>query len=139
MTVLSFRIDGKASPKGSLRHVGHGRLIEQVAGSKPWREKVVAAARDTVAYSPYAYLFPMDGAVAVDIDLYVERPKSAPKRPWPITRSSGDVDKHARNILDALVDARVIRDDSQVVTLHVNKAHHADAPWADVRVREVTA
>jgi Holliday junction resolvase RusA-like endonuclease len=135
MSTLTFTVQGKPSPKGSLRHVGHGRLIEQVAGSKPWRQKVDAAAR--VAVVETGWLLSYTGAVQVDIDLYLARPKSAPNRIWPTTRSSGDVDKHARNILDALVDAAVIADDSQVITLHVNKAHTENPAYTVVRVREV--
>jgi Holliday junction resolvase RusA-like endonuclease len=138
MSALTFTVTGKASPKGSLRHVGHGRLIEQVAGSKPWRVLVAAAALDALARSD-DWQPAHRGAVQVDIDLYLERPKSAPARIWPITRSSGDVDKHARNILDALVDAAVIADDSQVITLHVNKAHTENPAYTVVRVREVAA
>jgi Holliday junction resolvase RusA-like endonuclease len=135
MSALHISVEGKASPKGSLRHVGHGRLIEQVAGSKPWRTQVALAANRAAIASRW---FCSSAAVQVDIDLYLERPKSAPKRRWPITRSSGDVDKHARNILDALVDAAVITDDSQVITLHVNKAHTDGPAYTVIRVREVT-
>jgi Holliday junction resolvase RusA-like endonuclease len=134
MSTLTFTVQGKASPKGSLRHVGHGRLIEQVAGSKPWRIAVKLAAQTAVQVLGMETI---TGAVQVDIDIYLERPKSAPARIWPTTRSSGDVDKHARNILDALVDAAVIADDSQVITLHVNKAHTENPAYTVVRVREV--
>jgi Holliday junction resolvase RusA-like endonuclease len=74
----------------------------------------------------------MDGPVAVDIAVTVAKPKSAPKtrRTWPATRSSGDADKHARNVLDALVDAAVIGDDSQVVELAVRKVFPGEAPDA---------
>ena len=120
---LTFIVHGAPSPKGSLRHVGHGRLVEQVKGSAPWRERIVwtaVAAMD----SPE----PMEGPLSVSINLTVPKPASAPKkrRIWPITRSSGDLDKHCRNVLDALVDAGVMRDDSQVVHLAARKLYPAE-------------
>lgn len=120
---LTFYAPGTPAPKGSMRHVGHGRLIEQVKGSKPWKEAVTqaaAAARDMVAWEALA------GPVDVIARIHVTRPKTV-RRAWPITRSSGDVDKHARNLLDAITDAQLIGDDSQVVRLEVTKAYCDEA------------
>lgn len=39
----------------------------------------------------------------------------------------GDVDKLARNVLDALTDSRVIGDDAQVVKLHCDRVERAGA------------
>lgn len=136
MTTLTFRVTGTPAPKGSLRHVGNGRLVEQVKGSAPWRKAVAAAASD--AADVYDVLT-LTGPVEVCVDVVVARPRSALRRVWPITRSSGDIDKHARNILDALVDAGVIRDDSQVVSLNVSKTYGDDGrAGAYIRVAQVT-
>lgn len=119
MTALTFYAPGTPAPKGSLRHVGHGRLVEQVKGSTPWKHAVTtaaAAARDQHAWDT------LTGPVDVTIQLHVPRPKTV-RRPYPITRSSGDVDKHARNVLDAITDAHLIGDDSQVIHLHVTKTY----------------
>ena len=119
MTTLTIHVPGKPAPKGSLRHVGHGRLVEQVKGSKPWREAIVLAAaqeRDRWGWQTAT------GAVGVEIETTFERPKTS-RHERPITRSSGDVDKLARNVLDALVDAHIIRDDSQVVAMCITKTH----------------
>lgn len=127
MAEVRIIVRGQPKPKGSLRHVGKGRMVEQVTGSRPWREAVKYAALDAYA-GPAA----IDGPVSVDIVVTVAKPKSAPKtrRTWPITRSSGDSDKHARNVLDALVDAAVIADDSQVIVLVVQKTYPGEAPSA---------
>ena len=119
MKALSFYATGEPAPKGSLRHVGHGRLVEQVKKSRPWRDAVTiaaAAARDQEAWAT------LDGPVTVIVHIAVARPKTV-RRLWPITRSSGDVDKHARNVLDAITDAHLIRDDSQVIDLRITKAY----------------
>src|ERR1051325_2067987 len=121
MTGTRIRIGaiGTPKPKGSLKHVGRGRLVEQVAGSGKWREQVAWAARGQYAGTP------MSTAAVVDFEVRVVAPKSAPKRrvTLPVTRSSGDLDKHARNLLDALVDGGVLADDSCVVDLRGRKRH----------------
>jgi hypothetical protein len=38
-TLITF-VPGVPAPKGSLRYVGNGRMIEQVKASVPWRERV---------------------------------------------------------------------------------------------------
>ena len=119
--VFGFVVLGRPRPKGSMRHVGHGRMVEQVDNAD-WRVDVKAAA--AAAITDHGLARPVfSGPVGVHIALAVPRPKSAPKtrRIWPVTRSSGDVDKHARLILDALTDVGVWADDAQVVHLVVYK------------------
>lgn len=139
---------GTPKPKGSLKHIGNGRMAEQVEGSKPWREKVADAGHAAMLSGRLgrgpARRPPLDGPLAVEITVTVAKPKSAPKRreTFPDTRSSGDADKLARNILDALADARVITDDARVVELACRKRYpgqHPDAlarPGAVIRVRQ---
>ena len=127
-TPLVIHVHGSPAPKGSLRHIGHGRLVEQVKGSAPWRAQVAAVA--TSAMSGRA---PFTGPVQVATIVMVPHLKK--RRRWPITRSSGDIDKHARNILDALVDAGALVDDSQVVKLTVWKRYD-DQPGAHITITE---
>lgn len=124
MSQLTITVPGTAKPKGSLRHVGHGRLIEQVKGSKAWREAVVVAAAQARDLAGWECL---TGSVLVDVQVSVPRPKTV-RRDEPTTRSSGDVDKHARNILDALVDAGIVGDDSQVTELRITKEYATADP-----------
>lgn len=137
-TATGIRIDvtGTPKPKGSLKHIGRGRLVEQVSGSSPWRQAVAWAARNQHAGPAVA------GAALVEFEVRVEPPKSAPKRriTWPTTRSSGDIDKHARNILDALVDGGVLADDSRVVELRGRKRHclPGEQAGAVISVRPLT-
>lgn len=135
MTELVIDVAGTPAPKGSLRHVGRGRMVEQVKGSKPWREAVAAAAGVHARAQGWVTA---TGPVEVRVEVRVLRPKSAPRRLFPVTRSSGDIDKHSRNVLDALVDARVVADDSQVVLLVAAKVHSSQ-PGARIRVRPVTS
>lgn len=125
-------VAGIPKPKGSLRHIGRGRLVEQVKGSSTWRGMVALASRQQYHGEP------LDVAAAVHFEIRVVPPKSAPKRriTLPITRSSGDIDKHARNVCDALVDGGVLVDDSRVVDLHGRKRHclPGEEPGAVVEV-----
>jgi Holliday junction resolvase RusA-like endonuclease len=142
---LRFPVYGVPATKGSMRHIGNGRMIEDHKTSKPWREAVKWAALESISQRegtgrPFATL---SGPVALDVVFTFAKPKSAPRsrRTWPITRSSGDVDKLLRNVSDALVDAGVIADDSQIVRVVGEKAYpgeHAaalDRPGARVLVR----
>ena len=144
MRPLDLFIPGMPKPKGSMRHVGNGRMVEQLAGSQPWRVTVAAAVyrhiRCTCGAPDCQALcdgYPLDGALAVVFVATFPKPKSAPKtrRVDPVTRSTGDIDKLARNILDALVDAHAIRDDAQVVELWALKRYGAVDTTPGVRIR----
>lgn len=123
---------GRPKAKGSLRHVGGGRLVEQVTGSGDWRTDIVIAAQNAVALAAYPPRYPLDCSVRVEATFTFPRPASAPKtRPtWPTTRASGDVDKLARNALDALVDAGVLVDDARVIDLLAFKRYPGQGPDA---------
>ena len=123
---------GKPAPQGSKSHVGNGRMVESSKRLKPWREAVKEAALDATDACGWQRL---DGPVLVEIALCFDKPKSAPKkrRTWPITRSSGDADKLSRACLDALTDAAVFRDDSQVIRLIAHK-YFTDDPEAPLSI-----
>jgi len=86
-----------------------------------WRQAVRSEAQRAMEYrerdNPY-----WSGPVSVECRFSLLKPASAPKtrRTWPIGARSGDVDKLARLILDALTGI-VFADDSHVVELHVSK------------------
>lgn len=119
--MISFPVYGTPAPQGSKRHLGRGILVESSKKVKPWREAVkwaaIEANKDRLS---------MLGPVSVHLTFLFQKPKST-KGAHPITRSSGDIDKLCRSTLDALVDAGVINDDSQVVQLDAAKAFKGDA------------
>lgn len=135
MTGLRFTVHGQPKPKGSLRHVGGGVLREQVELSGAWRKTVAGAAwvaahnaRIAGAFPPW----PLDGPVAVEVTVTLVPTAAAAKRGdrWPDGNDHGDVDKHGRNVLDALQDAGVVTNDARVVELTVRKVYpgrHPDA------------
>lgn len=93
------------------------------------------------------------GPVALSVKFWLERPKSAPKTIdiWPLTRGGGDWDKLARAIGDSLVDAGVMKDDSQIVHAFVMRRYavsrdlekiylpgfHWEQPGAEITVSQV--
>lgn len=137
MTRIRVAVDGIPKPKGSLKHIGRGRLVEQVAGSGTWRQRVAWASREQHHGQPLA------GPTVVDFEVRVTPPKSALKTrvTFPITRSSGDVDKHSRNVLDALKDGGILADDSIVVDLRARKRHclPGEVPGAVIEVWAVAS
>jgi crossover junction endodeoxyribonuclease RusA len=120
---LVVTVFGKPVTQGSKVRTRWSMRDDNAERLRPWREAVKQAALDALAGA-----YRLEGPVAVDVLFTFNPPKSAPKsRPcWPITRSSGDVDKLQRAIFDALTDAGVWRDDSQVVDVRARKVHVGD-------------
>lgn len=148
---LRFVVYGGPKTKGSLKPIpvnGRTRLIEDHKSSKPWREAVKWAAIEAIAAregsgDPFAML---SGPVVVEIVFSFPRPKNAgPKVTRPATRTSGDADKLLRNVFDALGDAYVFADDSQVARVIADKAFVGEAPsrlttpGAEITVRPLTS
>jgi len=130
---LSLTVTGSPKPKGSLKHVGNGRLVDQVKGTMKWGNKVAADAKET-----WGRAAPLDEPVIVELVVTVAALKT-PSR-WPSTRSSSDLDKHQRNVGDALTSAGVLKDDSRIIRWEAEKTypgHHPDAldrPGAVIRI-----
>jgi len=137
-------VRGTPAPQGSKRHVGKGVMIESSAAVKPWREAVKAA-----AMTEYATM--TAEAVDVDIVFLLRRPKShygtgrnastlRPGMALEAHRTKPDLDKLIRATLDALGDAGLWRDDSQVARITARKVYAMPAQYtgAIIRVREVT-
>ena len=137
--VLQFRVAGLPVTQGSKRAVLRGKRAGLIdandAKLRPWREAVRAVAADAWGNHP-----PIAGPVRVLVLFALHKPASAPKsrRSWPMGARSGDVDKLARAVLDAITDAGVWRDDAQVVRLEVIKDYpeHVEqmSPGAIVRL-----
>lgn len=141
---FSIEVYGMPAPQGSKRAILHkttGRpiVVESSAKVKPWREDVKWSAlteREQRRHTTF------EAAVAVLVHFRLPRPKghygtgrnagivkpAAPARPTV----KPDLDKLARSTLDALKEARVYRDDSQVVELLVAKSY--GDPGATIRV-----
>jgi crossover junction endodeoxyribonuclease RusA len=123
--VVTFDVVGTPSTQGSMRaFIAGGKPVVAQGGSaasrkalSSWREAVAAEARAAFAGAPL-----LACPVQVRLNFRLLRPASAPKttRTWPIKARSGDVDKLARAVLDAITGV-LIADDSQVIGLVVSK------------------
>lgn len=138
MTAVDFWVPGVPVPKGSLRHVGNGRLVESAKGLADWRHAIKDA-----AWTYRLQQEPFDGPVWVETHFYLPRPlshfrandrtrdlkASAPQYPY----RKPDLDKLVRAILDAVTDAGLWRDDAQVTWVRASK-DYADDRIPGVRV-----
>lgn len=135
MTGVEFTAVGTPGAQGSkVGRVVAGRVVmrESSAKVKPWRETVKAAALAVLGDDG-----PMLGPVTLECHLFMPRPvghfgtgrnagrlkASAPT--WVPVRP--DIDKCVRALADALTEAQVWRDDSQVVRL-LASMRYADPP-----------
>jgi hypothetical protein len=157
--VADITVYGTPAGQGAISFLGKGRGAKHTNEKtlKPWRRDIVLATRDATGahgYTDWAGIcltcrikkdehgLHVNVPTRADITITVAKPKRAPKRrrTWPITRSSHDIDHHARAVLDSLSASGVIKDDSQVTELAIRKVYpneHPDAlaePGAIIRL-----
>lgn len=133
---VSFPVAGIAVTQGSKiagvnPHTGRAFVRESGgSGLTAWRHAVQARAQDV----DHGGIWPWQGPVVLRLRFSVPRPASEPKtlRTFPIKARSGDLDKLARAVLDALTGV-VYRDDAQVTELCVTKDFHPDG-WMGVDI-----
>lgn len=136
VAMLVARIDVRGMPatQGSKNAFVHnGRAILTESGGDKWR--LWRHAVNTEARIAWQGQGPIEGPVGLEITVDLPRPQSAPKRrTWPTKTRSGDVDKLARAILDALTGV-VYADDAQVTYLSIAKDWAGEwGPGATIRV-----
>lgn len=128
MSVFALTVPGKPLPKGSLKHVGKGRLVEQTK-VKGWMKEIQAHILEV-----YPSTLPMfEAPVRATLRFYFPRPVAAKKRLYPHLRSAGDLDKLTRAVLDALQPS-VLTDDSLVVALVAGKFYETPEQPAGVTI-----
>ena len=127
----SFWVGGTPVTQGSgqIRVTKDGRPFlapDNSAALKRWRRTIA-----TVAGVALEREFEKHVPVWVRLTFYVVPPASVRGRPYPSTRSSGDVDKLTRAVLDALTGVAFV-DDAQVV--HVTASKNYRPEGAGVRI-----
>jgi Holliday junction resolvase RusA-like endonuclease len=120
--VLTFHVLGEPVGQGRISFLGKGRPAIHSNQDRllPWRELVQHAAEAAIAEQQAT--FPLDGPVGVYACFTMPKAKSAPKTKttWPTKRPDGS--HLLRAIEDAMTNAGVWRDDSQLVDEHLVKA-----------------
>lgn len=143
-STITIIVRGTPAGQGQVTFLGVGRGAKHTNEKtlKPWRRAIIDAAlaetgrhqctdpakrgECAVCRIPVRdHAVFVDVPVAADITITVGKPKTAPKRTrsYPITRSSTDIDHHARAVLDSLSCAGIFHDDSQVIELTVRKVY----------------
>lgn len=172
MIIVNVFVPGAAKTKGSMviRNRRTGAMKESVIGSSPWRALMAAQVRDDLTRRAVARCncgsedcapMPYTGPVRVTVDAALRPPEDpgqdAPtiRRTWyrlalatlqhwaaAIWEQSGDVDKIARNVLDALgskslnlkMNGGAIADDVLVVELIARKRVASEQYPAGVQI-----
>lgn len=128
---VSFDVRGTAAAQGSMRHVGNGRMVSMAKKLPGWRKAIIAAAQEEIGPD----FEPLDGPVAVQLRVFIARPKSTKFPEYPA--GTPDLDKLQRAIGDALKLAGVISDDARIVTWHAHKLWAVGCePGASITVHE---
>lgn len=124
---LVFKIGGEPVPKGSLKCVGRAgqhRIVEDNPRTRSWRKTIAEAVEGVTNADPHE-------PIGVEATSTLPRPAHhyratgvlrANAPPFPTNYRTGDVDKLLRLVLDALVDAHLLVDDSQVVEAVTRKS-----------------
>lgn len=132
---ISFNAYGMTpAPKGSYRFV-RGHAIPMSKREKPWRNLVSDCARIAMhkqQFTPFSKGVP----VSLRISFFMPRPKTV-TRDMPTVPP--DLDKLCRAVMDALTDAGVWHDDSQVIDLGATKIYaSSDNIGAHITVEGLT-
>jgi crossover junction endodeoxyribonuclease RusA len=130
---IRLTVYGDPAPQGSKR-IFKGRLVEASSEKlKRWRKSVT----DTcLAHMEETGWRPFMGPVQLRITFYMHRGKTV-KREMPIVPP--DLDKLVRGVGDALTYGEAWGDDSQVVSLVVEKVYADDRPpGAEIEIHSVT-
>jgi Holliday junction resolvase RusA-like endonuclease len=130
--MLTVFIPGHPKPQGSKvigrRKDGSAFMREANKNARPWRSVVIDALKPLATE-------PLEDAVRIHLHFYMPLLKKTPN--FPTTRSSYDIDKLCRNMLDAVQIAGIIHDDSQVVSLIATK-EYAERSGVQIRVENYT-
>lgn len=137
--MITFTVYGIPQSQGSTRAFipkGWKRAIitSDNPKNKGWRQLVAEGASRALD----GYRSQSQGAVRLQVDFYLPRPKGLPKKVRRHLKKP-DIDKLVRSVSDALTGV-VWRDDSQVVEVHARKhyAYEGTAPHATISVSDVT-
>ena len=126
-------VRGKPAPQGSKVSFRNGYMKEASPFLMPWRNQIVSACIEQTINNGEIIKQPVE----IFIDFLFHRPQAhygtgrnegnlKPSAPtFPITRSTGDIDKLCRSTLDGLSipsGGILLRDDSLVVNLRAKKS-----------------
>ena len=110
---FSVTVVGRPAPQGSKKYVGNNRFVEASKYLPAWRKAIVDACQAQTITT-------FTTAVVCVVFVFIDKPASV-TLPYPTSIRTGDADKHARSIGDALTISGVVADDSLIVDFIVHK------------------
>ena len=123
--MIKFSVEGTPIQQGSMRHIGHGRMIHNKAVElAAWRADIALTAK-------LAGCKPILDPIAITMRFRVKRPKSV-KRAYPTV--APDLDKYVRGVNDGLTGV-AFADDSQVIKIIASK-EYSDNPGVDIEISD---
>lgn len=128
MALISFIISGTAIPKARPRatKIGNRAVIYTPTQTKQFENYVMLVA------SQYAPKELLTSALEMELDFFLQRSKSLPKKIRYHTKKP-DIDNLAKSVMDAL-EGIIYANDAQVISLRVTKDY--GAPLCRVRIEE---
>ena len=119
--MITLDVYGRPTPQGSKR-VFNGRIVEaQSANLKKWRAAIEEACQ------PYANQNIHLGPIRLEVDFFLERPKTIKVKDRPLPIVPPDLDKLLRGVGDGIGQSGVIwGDDSQIVEISARKFYADD-------------
>ncbi len=119
--MITLDVYGRPTPQGSKR-VFNGRIVEaQSANLKKWRAAIEEACQ------PYANQNIHLGPIRLEVDFYLERPKTVKVKDRALPIVPPDLDKLLRGVGDGIGQSGLIwGDDSQIVEILARKFYADD-------------
>ncbi len=119
--MITLDVYGRPTPQGSKR-VFNGRIVEaQSANLKKWRAAIEEACQ------PYANQNIHLGPIRLEVDFFLERPKTVKVKDRPLPIVPPDLDKLIRAVGDGIGQSGAIwADDSQLVEILARKFYADD-------------
>lgn len=116
--ILKITVYGQSRPQGSKsagigKNTGKAFTYEANPRTMPWRGDL-----KQVLGKEWMTRERLDEAVVIDVDFYLNRPKSRKGEIW--VKSTPDIDKLERAVLDALQETALVND-SRVCILYARK------------------
>ena len=123
--MISFSVEGTPIPQGSMKHIGHGRMIHSRAVELATWRALVAQAAERAGCTPIAT------PIIIRMKFRLKRPKTV-KRKHPTVPP--DLDKLIRGVNDGLTGQAYL-DDSQIVHIVASK-EYAEKTGVDIEISD---
>jgi len=119
--MIRLDVYGRPTPQGSKR-VFNGRLVEaQSVNLKKWRKAIEEACQPYIGENIHL------GPVRLEVDFYLERPKTVKIKDRGLPIVAPDLDKLVRGVGDGVGQSGLIwGDDSQIVEILARKFYADD-------------